>query len=123
MQVAHGWEMDVERGPGWLFVRPRGLPDDADQTALAETIWTLLEQNLSRRLVLELDRVGALRSALVGQLVWLHKRIHAGGGLMRVTGLSAASHDTLRLCRLDGRFPKFANREEAVLGSRPMQPR
>jgi anti-anti-sigma factor len=121
--VAHGWELDVERGPDWLFVRPQGLPEDGDQTVLAEQIWSLLERNFSRRLVLELDRVDAIRSALIGQLVWLHKRIHAGGGMMRLTGLSQTGYDALRICRLDDRFPKFSSREEAVLGWRPTQPR
>jgi anti-anti-sigma factor len=117
--VAHGWELDVERGPDWLFVRPQGLPADGDQTALAEQVWSLLERNFSRRLVLELDRVDAIRSALIGQLVWLHKRIHAGGGTMRLTGLTASGYDTLRICRLDDRFPNYSNRAEAVLGSKP----
>ena len=75
VQAAAGWELDVERGPDWLFVRPRLANAQASDTPqLAEEIWALLEQNFSRRLVLEMDQVPLLYSHLIGQLVWLYKR-------------------------------------------------
>ena len=64
-----------------------------------------------------------LTSTLVGQLVWLYKRIHTTGGLMRICGLSAANHEVLRICRLDGRLPEYATRSAAVMGDHPCQPR
>jgi anti-anti-sigma factor len=124
VQIAHGWELDVDRGPDWLFVRPHSLPRDAaEMPPLAEQIWSLLEQNFTHRLVLELDRISYLQSYLVGQLVWLHKRIHTHGGLMRICGMSEENQDVLHQCRLDDRFPRYLNREAAVMGYRPIQPR
>lgn len=124
IQIAQGWELDVERGPDWLFVRPRNLPKGASNTPpLAEQIWAMLEQNFTSRLVLELDQVRYLHSYLIGQLVWLHKRISAHAGVMRICGLSAANCKVLETCHLDSRFPRYADRSEAVLGYRPMQPR
>ncbi len=123
IQLAHGWELDVERGPDWLFVRPHGLPQGEDQPDIALHIWSMLNQNFTNRLVLELDQVDFLNSYLIGQLVWLYKRIHAQGGLMRLCGLSATNADTIRACRLDSCFPAYANRGDAVMGHRPQQPR
>jgi anti-anti-sigma factor len=124
VQIAEGWELDVDRGPDWLFVRPRFLRNRAaDTPPLAEMIWSLLEQNFTTRLVLEMDQVPFLHSYLIGQLVWLHKRIVSHGGLMRISGLSETNQDVLRICQLEGRFPQYINREDAVMGYRPSQPR
>ena len=73
--------------------------------------------------MLELDEVELLHSYLVGQLVLLHKRISTHGGVMRVCGLSPGNQQVLHLCRLEGRFPHYEDREHAVLGQRPQQPR
>ncbi len=130
--VGSGWDFDVERGPDWLFVRPRRLyggegnmPGDAGSAAnFAEQVWTLLEQQFTHRLVLDLSEIDHLNSELVGQLVWLHKRIHTHDGLMRVCGLTDVHEDVLHACRLGGHFPRYHSREDAVMGhARPRQPR
>jgi anti-anti-sigma factor len=122
---ARGWDLDVERGPDSLFVHPYRLEDDATLApALAEQIWALLEQNLTHRLVLELNDIGHLNSHLIGELVWLHKRIHSHDGMMRICGLSSNNEKVLEQCHLSGYLPHFRNREEAVMGQpRPKQPR
>ena len=122
--IAQGLELEVERGPDWLFVRPRFSAGVAtDEFDLAEEIWHLLEQHFTRRLVLELDRLSYLNSQMLGQLVRLHKRIVAEGGLMRVCGLSSTNQDVLDQCHLTGRLACYSNRSDAVMGYRPSQPR
>ncbi len=123
VQIAEGWELDVERGPDWLFVRPHFMTRATDTPPLAEQVWALLEQNFTSRLVLELDQIPLLHSYLIGQLVWLHKRIHVTGGVLRICGLSSANQSVLRMCQLEARFPLYTNREDAVRGYRPPQPR
>ncbi|MCL6503230.1 MAG: STAS domain-containing protein [Pirellulales bacterium] len=124
LQVAGGWSLHVERGPDWLFVRVVGRPETPEADAsLAELLWSLLQQHFTWRLVLECDQLGPLSSALVGQLVLLHKRIASNSGLMRLCGLSDMDYQVLSTMRLDGRFPRFRDRVEAVLGYRPRQPR
>ena len=124
LDLANGWTLDVDRGPDWLFVRlhcpSHGVVDGAD---LAETLWNLLRQHFTKRLVLELDELRELRSHVVGQLVLLHKRIHADEGLMRLCGLSEYNYQALRACRLSDRFPNYRNREDAVMGHHPVLPR
>ena len=114
----------VDRGPDWLFVRLQ-RPDlnAADAPPLAAALWELLERHLTHRLVLEMDEVEYLYSDMVGQLVQLHKRLHNAGGVLRICGLSPANQEVLRSLRLDGRLPNYCDREEAVMGFRPPQPR
>ena len=124
LELAPGWTSELERGPDWLFVRlhaPHG--GDPREAEIADRLWKLLEQQFSRRIVLELDDLPVLRSALIGEIVRLHKRVAAQGGLMRICGLSDANQEVLRTCRLDSRFPQYRNREEAVMGHRPFKPR
>jgi anti-anti-sigma factor len=125
VQLAPQWTMDVERGPGWLFVRLHG-PDsgDAEGSDLAEMLWSLLEQHFALRMVLELDDVPLLRSSLIGHLVRLHKRIATHEGMLRICGLSAQQRDVLRACRIDSCIPQYASRTEAVMGTHwPNKPR
>lgn len=119
------WNFDVERGPGWLFVRPHRLtPTTAASLEFAEQVWALLERHLTHRLVLELDDIGQLDSHLLGQLVQLYERVQAHHGLMRVCELSPPNEDVLRACRLQRHFPRYRNRGDAVMGhSHPKQPR
>jgi anti-anti-sigma factor len=123
VQAAPSVLMDVDRGPDWLFVRPHGSTLNGHESDLAAQVWQLLQQSMSHRLVLELDDLGLLYSSVIGQLISLQKRIHSEGGIMRLCGLSPANQRVLNTCRLSGHFPQFADRTDAVMGHRPMQPR
>lgn len=123
-ELAPGWLAQVERGPDWLFVRlERPGLEAEDSPPLAEALWELLERHFVHRLVVEMDQVEYLQSAMIGQLVLLHKRLYNAGGILRLCGLSASNQEVLHSLRLDGRFPHYADREEAVMGYRPTQPR
>lgn len=124
LELARGWQATIDRGPDWLFIRLNC--SDASQAAtesLASEIWTTMQQHFIYRVVLEMDQVQYLTSALIGQLVQLHKRVHNQGGVLRLCGLNDAGQDSLRISRLDSRFPAYRSREEAVMGFRPLQPR
>ena len=125
IETISGWELDVDRGPNWLFVKVRGSKEASwDASGLADRVWALLQEHLADRLILELDEIGFVSSNFVGQLVLLHKRIALHGGLMRLCGLSSQSREVLHCCCLDKHFSCYQNREEAVMGScRPRQPR
>jgi anti-anti-sigma factor len=124
LEVAPEWSLEIDRGPDWMFIR-LAPPHDGDtgEIALAEMIWEKLEQSFCHRLVLELEGVKFLRSWMVGQLVKLHKRLSAQGGMLRISGLSQANQDVLRICRLGDHFPAYRNRTDAVMGYRPAKPR
>jgi len=115
---------DVDRGPDWVFVRLTSADVDwTESPPVAETIWNVLEQSFTYRVVVELDRVTLMRSYLLGQLVLLARRVHAHGGILRICGLSAHNQEMVRLSRLDELLPNYQDRGEAVMCSSPMRPR
>jgi hypothetical protein len=123
LDTAQGWSVKVERGPDWLFVRLSSAPDHlGDYSHLAEQLWSILSQHFIYRLVLEMD-VKDFPSSLIGQLVMLHKRLCSHEGVIRLCGLTAGQWRALESCRLEARFPHYENRDEAVHGHRPTQPR
>lgn len=129
-ELVIGWEATIERGPDWLFLRlmdrsgEHGGLGNEECADLAESVWEQIQQHFVTRVVLELDGVEMLHSRLIGQLVLLHKRLVAHGGILRICGLSPANEEALHSCRLDTRLPNYADRGEAVRGFlRPRQPR
>jgi anti-anti-sigma factor len=121
--LSPGWTLEVERGPDWLIVTLFGV-DESEWSSppLAGGVWSLAEQNFTYRVVLDLSHVPFLHTALVGQLVNLQKRVCSHDGCLRLCGLSDHSREVLQCCRLDGFFPLFHDRNEAVMGS-PAKPR
>ncbi len=122
---AHGWDLAVDRGPDWLFVRPIRLGAAGDeQSSLAHEVWCLLEQTLMHRLVLELDDIPSLDVELVEQLLWLQQRIHGHEGIMRICGLAPANRQLLHKLDTEGQLAVYCDREAAVMcNDRPRLPR
>ncbi len=122
--VASGWQLRVDRGPDWLFVRVSGPPKgEWPEPPLADEVWSLLEQHFVYRLALELDNVPLLHSFLLGQLVLLQKRIREHHGMLRICGLSRMNEQVLNTHGLTGRFASYNDREDALMGVRPARPR
>lgn len=142
--LSSDWVLQVERGPDWLFVRPSTPPDSAlaedghadnghadngraenwqDGGSLAESVWSVVKQHFTYRVVIECDDLNDLTSGFIAQLVSLRRRLQKHDGTLRLCGLSDGSQDVLRLCRLGELLPHFASRSQAVLAHRPAQPR
>lgn len=77
------WRLLVARGPKGLLVKAR-LTDvrRLPPTSLAKSLWTLMEQNLRYRVVLELENGSGLDLKLVRQLSRLDRRarLHDASG-------------------------------------------
>jgi hypothetical protein len=119
--VAH-WNMRVERGPDWLFVRLESDPAGVGGS-LCDTIWDMLRSNRSNRVVVELDSVKSLDEPLIGEISKLGSRVQKAGGLIRVSGLSAENLSKLHACRSAAHVPHFPSRTEAVVAGWPGHPR
>ena len=107
-------ELEVVRGPDWLFVRLR--PEREQMHHLAERLWALLNKHFVYRLVLEMDEVEFLPSVMLGQLVMLQKRILQHGGALRLCGMTPSCREALHFCRLDHTLLNFESRADAVRG-------
>jgi anti-anti-sigma regulatory factor len=125
VQLAPGWRTELEHGPDWLFVKLHGPQgDDADATGLAEGLLTLLREELTRRMVLELEGLETVTDDFVDELLQLRDSLEAEGGLLRLCGLSREHQERLRMTDTICRLPQFRDREEAVMGFyRPGKPR
>ena len=125
INTASGWELEVERGPDWLIVRLVGPRRGAGgSVSLEESLWSLLEQHFTHRLVLELDRIEVLDEKMIDQLTSLHDRICERGGVMRLCGVKPDHRRVLARRDADDRLLIYGDREHAVLGgSIPHRPR
>ena len=134
LQIAPGWNLEVERGPDWLFVRPTWLSESCESPSMSDHGWesppltdhllSLMRQNMTSRLVLECDNIPRIDSALVGQLLRLRRILNEQGGFVRLCGLSDENESVLRACGIGESLPIFRDRQEAVRGAfRPARPR
>jgi len=121
-QLAPGWRVEAERGPDWLFLRLHGVPGSAEKSHLCDHLWSLVEQHLTYRVVLELDDLDLLKSVLLGELISLQKRIDSHDGVLRLCGLSQANRDVLAASKLNEIFPTYDDRHDAVMCT-PKKPR
>jgi anti-anti-sigma factor len=115
--MAPSWELEVNRWLDWLFVAVRRPVQNAPEaSSLAGRVWTLVEEQGAKRLVLELDEVDVLSAHLVGQLVVLRQRIASRGGVLRLSGLSPHNRKVLQVCGLEDDLPCYRTPKEAAQG-------
>jgi hypothetical protein len=123
-ELAPRWKADLERGPDCLIIRLR--PSESgpiEDRRLASELWSLLEQHLVYRLILELDEVGELSPDTLDQLVDLSNQICQRDGLLRICGLAEKNRAMLQARRECERMPHYASREAAIMRSRPVSTR
>jgi anti-anti-sigma factor len=114
--ICGDWDVEVDRGPDWLFLRLR--PGKQEPDGVADKLWSLADRHFTYRLVLEMNDLDILPSRLMGQLVVLHKRVLQRDGALRLCGLSDDCAQALHFCRLDQALPNYECREDAVMGNR-----
>ena len=118
VHVVDGLELNVDRGPNWLFVRLRSNQDSlVDVPQIADKLWSIASRHFIYRLVLELEELEELPRGIMGELVRLQERLAQCGGALRICGLSPECEETLQSFHLDSALQNHATREEAVMGS------
>jgi len=118
IHVVDGLELNVDRGPNWLFVKLRAKNNPlVEVPQIADKLWSISSRHFIYRLVLELEELEELQSGLMSQLVLLQERLAQCGGALRICGLSPECEETLQSCHLDSTLPNHATRTEAVMGS------
>ena len=107
-----GWRATFEPGADWLYVRlhPPGGPGQFD---LAVGLWNEIARRDDYEVVLEMDEIAFLPSAVMGEIVRLHKRIAMAGGRLRLSGLQEHPREAIHLTRLDEMMPIYADRAAA----------
>ena len=112
-----GLELNVDRGPNWLFVKLRAKEDATESVPqIADKLWSISTRHFIYRVVLELEDLEKMPSGMMSQLVLLQSRLAQCGGALRICGLSPECEETLQSCHLDSALPNHASREAAVMG-------
>jgi anti-anti-sigma factor len=112
---------EVEREGDTLIVTPAV---DLCETEYAEIeeggkeILELLRRSYGRNLVLDFHRTDYYGSSALGFLVRLWKRVRTQGGKMALCCLSDHERDILAATGLDGVWPVYASRDEALAAVR-----
>lgn len=110
-------ELEIERGPNWLFVRVHTCHACSDTySSLASRVSTALDQHLVNRVVLELGDAAISCEQLIEELRVLDNWVQHRHGVLRVCGLSGRASYRLHRSPLAQRFPVYHDREEAVWG-------
>ncbi len=112
IDLPDGWRATLAQHGPWLGVRLH--PNPAGQWGLAEGLWRIVQQRAATQVLLEMDEIDFFSSALMGELVRLHKRIAVAGGRLRLCGLQSHPHEAMHMMRLDELLPIFATRDEAL---------
>lgn len=108
-----GWRTTLEDAGGWLCVRLHP-PAGPGQFRLADGLWNEVNTRGAKQVVLEMDEVSFFSSALMSELVRLHKRIAMGGGRLRLSGLQEHPHEAMHMMRLDELLTVYPTRAEAI---------
>jgi anti-anti-sigma regulatory factor len=117
LAVTAGYELDVDRGPDWLWIRIRSVETGSTPVASwSEQVKELVEKHFIYRVVVELQEVAEPSSQFIGELVWLDQFILKHDGVLRICGLSAEGRATLEMCRLDDLCLSYETRDEAIRG-------
>lgn len=112
-----GLELNVDRGPNWLFVKLRSKDNATGSVPqIADKLWSISTRHFIYRLVLELDSLEEMPSGMMGQLVLLQSRLAQCGGALRICGLSPECEESMQSCHLDSALPNHVSREAAVMG-------
>lgn len=117
VNAVEGYELDVDRGPNWLFVRvhPNGEPMN-EPSQIADELWSISSKHFIYRLVLELDQLDELPEGMMGQIVVLQQRLAQHGGALKLCGLSPDCAQALTRQRLEQALPNHQSRAGAVWG-------
>lgn len=112
IDLPDGWRATLETQGTWLSTRLH--PNPAGQWGLAEGLWQAIQERSAKQVLLEMDEIDFFSSALMGELVRLHKRIAVAGGRLRACGLRSHPREAMHMLRLDELLPIYESRETAL---------
>ncbi len=81
---------------------------------IAESLFSLVEENASIKLLLSFKKVKHLSSSALGTLIRLNKRVEENKGTLKLCGLRKGLYDIFVITKLNRLFDIYDDKEEAI---------
>lgn len=97
--------------------RHNRLADDANTEQMGYDLFSLVEQFGCKRVVLSLEGVEYVNSAVIGKFITMHRKLHRDGGTLCLCALEPQMRDILHSSRLLNYFrvePDLSTAVDAV---------
>lgn len=88
--------------------------DEPTIQAIAEQLFSLVEAEGKRKLVLNFSNVEYMSSAALGKLINLHKKLHALSGRLAMCHVIPQIYEVFAITKLDKIFKIFPDEDAAV---------
>lgn len=111
-----GFDVSLERGPDWLFVRLAPYANGRARHGhdLGTSLWELARDHGTRRIVVELDGLDEVDEDLLDGLAMLGRILERESGVLRLCGGRAETLALHESCGAAAHLPHFPCRREAV---------
>jgi anti-anti-sigma factor len=96
------------------IVNAESLFEEETVREVGQRLQHLVEEGHAR-LLLNLEGVQYACGSLLAHLAWLHRKVEAARGFLKLYGLDPVLHDALRICHLDRVFEICADEQEALV--------
>ncbi len=92
----------------------RKILDELVIKELGDELFSLVEQEGRKNLLLNFTNVEFLSSAALGKLISLHKKVERAGGTLKLTNIRPEIYDVFRITRLNEKFDIKDDQEQAL---------
>jgi anti-sigma B factor antagonist len=106
----------VEEVGDFRIVRFRDLQltDNWEIENLGRELYSMVEQEERKHLILDFSSVQLLSSAAFGKLISLHGKVRTRGGVMKLCNIRPELFDAFRICQLDRFFDISKSLDDAM---------
>jgi len=94
----------------------RKILDEQNIQVIGEQLFSLVDQDGRRKLLLNFRNVEYLSSAALGKLITLNKKLQAGGGRLILCNIDPQIYEVFEITKLD-KFFNIQKEEQAALQS------
>lgn len=111
-------KIDVEEVGGVTVARftDKKILDESNIQIIGNQLFSLVDDDHRKKLVLDFANVEYLSSAALGKLITLDKKMKAAGGELRLCSIRKDILEVFKITRLDKLFKIKENRDKAIEG-------
>lgn len=92
----------------------RKILDEQNIQIIGEQLFSLVDEQGRRKLLLNFGNVEYLSSAALGKLITLHKKLAAAGGRLILCNIDPQIHEVFEITKLDKVFNILKGEQEAL---------